>query len=287
MSNIRKYIIPTEDDGVLLELDFSQLEIVVLAHLSGDEALKHDLLSGVDLHNVSATSLFGAGFTKDQRRIAKQFSFQLQYGAGYKSMAASSNMPEEVAKKFIEQYYKRYPGVKAYQALLQEKIDVSRKKSHKRTPDGLPAGQSKFQSETARIYTFTESDAPEWMRESKWGRAAKSTTFSPTKVKNYQVQGYATGDIVPVVLGALWRTMLAFNRSRGARVVNLINTVHDSVLFDCASYSVGEEWARIAKTVMESAPKLVHERLGVEFSMPLKVEAEIGKDWFNMKELKL
>jgi hypothetical protein len=125
------------------------------------------------------------------------------------------------------------------------------------------------------------------MRESKWGRAAKSTTFSPTKVKNYQVQGYATGDIVPVVLGALWRNMLLFNAAREERVINLINTVHDSVLFDCDNIVVAFEWAHVAKTVMESAPKLVYDRLGVEFSMPLKVEAEIGKDWFNMKEFKI
>ena len=77
-------------DGYLMEVDFSQLEVVALAILSGDPVLKDDLLSGRDMHRMRAAELFGipeASVTDGQRQLCKQLSFQLQYGAGYKSMA--------------------------------------------------------------------------------------------------------------------------------------------------------------------------------------------------------
>jgi DNA polymerase I-like protein with 3'-5' exonuclease and polymerase domains len=287
VSEIRKYMVSRFMKGRILELDYSQLEIFVLAHLSDDSALKKDLLSGTDIHGKSARRLFGSGYTKKQRKIAKQLSFQLQYGAGYKSMALSNAIPEAQAKKFIENYYTMYPGVEAYHARMQHEIEVGRRTTDKRSKKGYPVGVSKIQSETGRIYTYTEQDAPDFMANPKFpGVKPKKVSFSPTKIKNYQNQGYATGDIVPLVLGHVWRRMNQYNLERGnLNPVCIVNTVHDSIVFDCPNEVVALDWAESAAAVMRDAPKLLKEVLGVEFTMPLNVEAEIGHNWLEMEEI--
>lgn len=283
MSDIRKHFTSRFEEGAILELDFSQLEIFALAYLSGDKNLKADLLSGQDLHGISATMLFGPQYTKEQRKIAKQLSFQLQYGAGAKSMAARNGIPVPVAQKFIDNYYGRYSGVKKFHDKLLSEVEKGRATNGMtRTPKGLPAGISTIKSKTGRMYTFTEQDAPDWMREAKWGRAAKSTSFSPTQIKNYPVQGFATGDIVPMVIGKLFRELRS-DRNFDGKVL-LINTVHDSVVFDCCNEMHAIVWANKAMLIMQSAPEMLKELFPecADFDLPLNVEVEMGENWHDM-----
>lgn len=274
MSKIRKCFKSRWDKGYLLELDFSQLEIFVLAYLSADKQLKADLLSGADLHAISAEMLFGKGFTPEQRKIAKQLSFQLQYGAGAKSMAEQNGIPLKTAQKFIDNYYARYKGVKTYHDSLIRKVKLGRTKSDKRTPTGKPAGVSVLETETGRRYTFVEQDAPDWTHE--------VTSFSPTQIKNYPVQGFATGDIVPLVLGKLFRELMELYPD-GA--VKMVCTVHDSVVFDCVDLTRARRWAKRAKEVMQGAPRYLKEEFGIDFDLPLNAGCEIGENWHDMKAL--
>ena len=273
MSEIRKAFTSRFPEGRLLELDFSQLEIYVLAHLSNDKQLKADLLSGADLHGISATNLFGSGYTPKQRKIAKQLSFQLQYGAGAKSMAESNGIQLSVAKRFIEQYYDRYKGVKTWQTMTLSTVMTNREQSTLRTTSGNPAGISTLKSETGRRYTFVEQDSPDWSR-------GADTSFSPTQIKNYPVQGLATADIVPMILGKLYRELKSWKIPP-----LMVNTVHDSVLFDCTSKQQAATWARTAKQIMEEAPKYLKEIFNIDFTLPLPVEASIGEDWYDMTPL--
>lgn len=283
MSNIRTCFTSRFSSGRLLEIDFSQLEIYVLAYLSQDLALKTDLLSGEDLHGISATNLFGARYTKAQRKIAKQLSFQLQYGAGAKSMAESNGIPLATAKSFIDNYYARYTGVKNYHDHMLQVIDTNRTSGFGlKTLTGKPAGKSSYVSETGRIYTFIEQDAPEWVVRN----TGRRTSFSPTKIKNYPVQGLATGDIVPLVLGKLHRALKSYSPAITDNVL-MVNTVHDSVLFDCSDESYAVEWAKEAKVIMERAPQYMKEVFGIDFDLPLNVEAEVGKNWADMEVLTL
>jgi DNA polymerase I-like protein with 3'-5' exonuclease and polymerase domains len=283
MSDIRKYFESRYVGGKLVELDFSQLEIYVLAHLSGDKQLKADLLSGDDLHNISATMLYGTGFTPKQRRIAKTLSFQLQYGAGAKSMADTNGIPLSTAKKFIENYYNRYPKVKEFQDNMIETIEMGRQLSSYKTNKGYPAGISKIYSQTGRAYTFIEQDLPDFMTTPKGGYLAskgrKLVGFSPTQAKNYFVQGCATGDIMPMVLGKLMREVIQNGD------VDIVCTVHDSVVFDCFNEGVARPWAKKAKEIMELAPTYYEETFGVKFDLPLHASVEMGDNWHEMKEL--
>ena len=287
MSEIRKAFTSRYDDGVILELDFSQLEIYALAYLSGDQVLMDDLTSGKDLHGISAEMLFGKHYTKEQRKIAKQLSFQLQYGAGAKSMAASNGITVELAKKFIENYYNRYKGVKEFHDKLLSEVESLRKNVGDRTSKkGIPAGRAEWVSKTGRIYTFVEQDAPDWMSNPTTSyKLPRYATFSPTQIKNYPVQGFATGDVVPLVVGKLFRELKA---SRYRIYVKIIQTVHDSVVFDCVNEEKAKQWAMIAKDIMEDAPRFMAELFPqcVDFAkVPLKVGVEMGKDWYDMHPL--
>jgi DNA polymerase I-like protein with 3'-5' exonuclease and polymerase domains len=281
MSDLRKcFKSRFQPDGVLLELDYSQLEIIVLAHLSKDEQLIKDLIAGTDLHSISATNLFGRVFTKEERTLAKQLSFQLQYGAGYKSMAESNNISEEVAKKFIKQYYDRYPGVRDWQVKTQVNINLARKISPYRTKKGMPAGKAILISETGRQYTFIEKDSPEWYLVHR-----PATSFQPTEIKNYPVQGLATGDIVPMMVGKLYRKLCQWETWRVEFF--MVSTTHDSVLFDCSHVDVAQGLSLGAKEIMEQAPLYLKSIFNIDFELPLKVEASIGKNWKDMVKIDL
>src|SRR3990167_6042155 len=116
MSRIKECFTSRFHLGVLMEADYKQLEVCVLAVLSGDKQLKSDLLSGMDLHELRAKELFRTvAVTKEQRRIAKALSFQLQYGSGPNNMAVNLGIPINVAKAFINLYYERYPAVADWQ----------------------------------------------------------------------------------------------------------------------------------------------------------------------------
>ena len=278
MSEIRKAFTSRFTNGLLLELDFSHLEIYALADLSKDKTLQADLLSGKDLHGISAEMLFGKSYTLAQRKIAKQLSFQLQYGAGHKSMAERNGINPELAKAFIEKYYTRYSGVAAYHDALIATVAANRRPSTHRTKNGLPAGKSSLVTSTGRIFTFTEEDSPPWM-------SREEVTFSPTKAKNYPCQGYATGDIVPLVLGKLHRYLMNSGGGDLSELALMVNTTHDSVLFDCSDESVVYDWAPTAKKIMESAPSYLKERFNIDFFTPvLPVGVTVGPNWYDMHD---
>jgi len=274
MSQIKKHFTSRFPDGYLLEADYSQLEIYVLAYLSGDTQLKADLLNGVDLHSQAAERLFGRNFTAEDRKTAKQLSFQLQYGSGAKAMSIKNGIPISLAKKFIAQYYERYPGVAVYQNKLLEQVKASREVSEERTEGGFPRGVGKYQSETGRIFVFKEYDSPSFMQEK-----GEYTSFKPTEIKNYGVQGFAGGDIVLTVLGRLFRDLKNSEYHDG---ILLINTIHDSILLDIKHRDLipGAKW--IVSRHMKSAPDYLKEDYGIDFDLPLKIEFKAGKNWAEM-----
>jgi len=283
--SIKECIVSRFTDGVIMEADYSQLEVIGLAYASRDNNLMSDIRNGIDLHCMSASFLYDVPYTTvknavvqgdpdwtAKRKKAKGPSFQLQYGAGAYSISQNCNITVDEAKKFISNYYSRYPGVKAWQDNNIEKVRKSRQPSQHRTQKGLPAGTGELQSETGRIYRFIEQDAPDW--------SDRQTDFSPTQIKNYPVQGLATGDIVPMMLGVL------FDNFYGDPDVLLINTVHDSILFDVSDDVNHKEVARKIKTIMEQAPDYFNSRFNpkIKFDLPLKAEVQWGKSWGQMTE---
>lgn len=273
MPNIKECFTSRYSDGWIIEADFSQLEIIVLAHLCKDEQLIDDIQSGKDMHTVRAAELFDkaeADVSKKERKIAKALSFQLQYGSGATNMAEKNNIPVETARKFINNYYSRYPTLKEWQTSVANDIDKSKQLIAEHTAKGVPKHRGVWVSETGRRYVFNTTDAPDWMSE--------KTSFKPTEIKNYPVQGTATGDIVPLVLGKIYRWLVT---SKWKGKVLLVNTVHDSIMFDALTSDLSEvaNFCREVKGLMEKAPDFYKEKFGVEFTLPLKVEVTYGESW--------
>lgn len=279
MSDIKKYFVSRfGENGYILEADYSQLEVYTLAELSGDKQLQNDLLSGVDIHGVMAEKLFGPHYTDKQRKIAKGLSFQLQYGAGAKSMAKTHNLSEEQCDRFIREYYMRYFGVRNWHEILVHAVKNNRTPSKRKTPSGYPCGESYYSSVVSgREYTFVETDAPSWL-----SRKGIRTTFSPTKIKNFMVQGTATGDIVPLALGKL--LIVLKNNKELKDKCFLVNTVHDSVVLDVHEdvlYTV----SRIVKEVMQNIGEDIETHWGYTWNMPFKVDLEYGRNWAELQPL--
>ena len=274
MSKIKEcFVSRWGDEGYIMNADFSQLEIIVLAHVTQDKQLADDIQSGLDLHIMRAAELFikkPSEVTDGERKLAKAFSFQLQYGSGAKNMAEKNNVPINLAKEFIDNYYRRYPDVKAWQNEMENQVQKASYPIVAKSPRGYPIRESKLQSKTGRVYTFTEGDAPEFMQ-----RRGKHTSFKPTEMKNYPIQGTATGDIVPMMLGKVYRWLIASEFHEDAL---LINTVHDSIMLDIrreVCYDVGV----MVKRIMETAPQEYEDRFGERFELPLKVDVTYGPSW--------
>jgi DNA polymerase I-like protein with 3'-5' exonuclease and polymerase domains len=286
MSKIRECFTSRHEGGLLLEADYSQLEIIALAHLSGDPQMYNDIKTGVDLHTVRAAQMYKVlekQVTPQQRQIAKVFSFQLQYGSGAKNMAESCKVDVAMAKEFIRLYYGRYPRVKEWQDEVAAEYAARRRPSTRVTPNGVTAGRSHHLSVTGRRYVMYEDDNP-YFGQNKWGNEIQSATnFSPTKMKNYPVQGFATGDIVPMMLGEVFKWLKADKRWTKYK---MINTVHDSILFDIPALE-GTNHAIFAaelKMLLESAPLHLKNYFNINFDLPLKVDIKTGKNWGKMKQ---
>ena len=280
-------------EGVIVEADFSQLEVIGAAIVSNDPMMKQDILDGIDSHCQSAAWLnpkysyeeIRQGYLEEDayfsklRKNAKAPRFELQYGAGAKSIAANNGLTVEQAQGFIDRYYERYAILKKFQEHVMDCVKRSIKPSERRSPSGLPLGVGKWKSSTGRIYTFYEQEAPKFMQDK-----GTLTSISPTQIANYPMQGFSTGDIVPEVLGRLHRAL-----SEDDELYDFflpINTIHDSIIFDVHT-SVLTRGSRIVKETMEKAPQWMWERFGIDIDLPLGVDLEYGVTWEHLTKLEI
>ena len=280
MSNIKDFFQSRwGTKGWIVQADFSQLEVLGLAIITEDKQLKEDIRDGLDMHTVRAAQLFNVSqsqVTKKQRTTAKIFSFSLQYGSGAKGMAAQLGVDVGLATAFIKQYYARYKGVKAWQDMVAKQIKQQRKPTTLKSPLGSPVGESVYKSITGRRYTFREYDAPEFMRD-----RGIDVSFSPTEMKNYMIQGFATGDVVPEVGGKLYHALL---NSEYKDTCLMVNTVHDSFIFDIRGDAV-KPALKLVNSVLVASAKLVEDRFNIEIDLPLAVEYDIGRTWGDLQTI--
>jgi DNA polymerase I-like protein with 3'-5' exonuclease and polymerase domains len=288
MSRIKECIVSRwGDDGYIVEVDYSQLEVIGLAFLSNDAVLKADILSGVDMHCMNASFLYGEEYdtivaaykagdptwTK-RRKISKAPGFLIQYGGGAKTMAAQTGLSVAQCQGFIDNYYNRYVGVQEWQESVAEEVQKSRTPSSRKTAKGVPSMQGEYVSITGRRYRFFEYDSPAFK-----AKRGILTGFSPTQMKNYPVQGFATADVVPTMVGKLH---YAIKSSGIGDKVKLINTVHDSIIMDVHKEALSRACTS-TKKILEAAPDILQKVYGIKFDLPLKVDVEYGKNWKELK----
>ncbi|GAA7640235.1 DNA polymerase I [Helicobacter pylori] len=119
---IRKGFIASSKEYCLLGVDYSQIELRLLAHFSQDKDLMEAFLKGRDIHLETSKALFGEELTKEKRSIAKSINFGLVYGMGSKKLSETLNIPLNEAKSYIEAYFKRFPSIKDYLNRMKEEI---------------------------------------------------------------------------------------------------------------------------------------------------------------------
>jgi DNA polymerase I-like protein with 3'-5' exonuclease and polymerase domains len=212
---------------------------------------------------------------KRMRKEIKTFSFQRAYGAGVAALSEELGLPHSEIKKFIRAEERLYPGVAAMHERWIAEVEGNRKPTSLRSFSGVPVGRGWMGSLTGKRYVFTEDDAPEFLRNK-----GKLTSFRPTQIKNYEVQGFA-GEILKLVIGDLYRN-IKFDGCLADKAL-LVNTVHDSVLLDVKKEVLGRAIGLVRSSI-EAAPWLLYRTYGIEFDLPIKSDISVGSDWQNMRK---
>jgi len=283
MSKIKNcFVSRWQSHGVLVQVDFKQLEVWGLAYLSGDKTLQKELLDGDDIHTNNASDIFGISApSKEDRRKAKQFTFELQYGASAGSIAKRLKIKHKAAKKLVDNYYLKYPGIKNYHERLIHSANSKAFSEGEFSTKGYPIRSVVLESEpTGREYKHIQADKPEfvtWIKD--------DTTFSPSELKNWGVQGFAGGDIVPLSNVLLYRSYL-HSSEHIQNNVRLVNTIHDSSISDVHLDAL-TAWLRKIVEVYDSVPEKARSIFDLSGWEMLKFpfDIEIGFDWGNVVQI--
>ena len=289
-STIKAMFVSRFEGGKVAEIDYSQLEVVVMGMLSNDKNLVADLNKKVDFHCVRVAAREGCTYEeavewcKNEEHIknavwkvfrteCKTFSFQRAYGAGAATIALSANMTVEMVKEMILVEEKMYPGVEKFHQGVEKEINATSEPFRDPERGYRVYRKGTWQSPTGTLYCWRSWDAPKFMKE-----RGIDDTFSPPEIKNYPTQGTG-GEIVQMVLGVLWRAFLK-NDNWGGRAF-LVNTVHDCVWFDLHPDVVDEVLA-IAKKIMQAVPQLLKHYFDIDCPVQFPVDVEIGDNMLEM-----
>lgn len=269
------------DEGLIVQSDFTSLEVYVQAALSMSKLLIEDLRSGVDMHIVRASAVAGvtyeqaiAEYTADKstwkkrRDNAKVFSFQRAYGAGNKKISDTSGMPMADVEKMAKAEDERYPEVADYNLAVEKSVRKTRVPTsifvgHPDAPGvRCQLGRGYYRTPDGQKFVFTESPAPKYLLE-----RGTIQSFSPTELKNYPTQG--TGATwMKAAMGTAVREF--YKRENFNGLALLVNTVHDAIYAD-AHKSVALEVAAVIDYAMTSATQKLRDLFS--WDIPIDVPA--------------
>lgn len=259
------------DEGLIVEVDYNQLEMVGLAYLSNDAQLIFDINNGIDLHTALFTDMNGRIPTSDERKWFKRLTFGLVYGAGPKTLAENAGCDVKTAKKFVDTFYKRYSGVATWHKQLVEEANAGRYLTTERL-GMFQRGQCVKVQPTGRYFLYDE-----YASDFKAG-----LSFSPTELKNYPVQSFSTADIVPLVLGKIFRYWINLDILDRDSIIPIL-TVHDSIVFDIKKSHL-ETFKSLFPVRMLCIDKYLEESYNLPFDLIPKVGVSWGKNWLDQDD---
>lgn len=229
-----------EEGAVLISADYSQIELRVLAHLSGDHNLIEAFRQGIDIHAKTAREIMGLSENEDLspelRRMGKTINFGVIYGMGPYRLSRDLAIPLSEAQRYIEGYFERYPGVREFFAKLERD---ARDKGYVSTL----FGRKRF------IADIDTSD--------------RDQGFVVRAAMNAPIQGTAA-DLMKIAMLRLDRRI----RSAG-RPERLLLQIHDELVFECPAAAQHEAVTLIRREMEQVA----------EFKVPLRVDVGVGKNW--------
>lgn len=240
---IRKMFVPSPGN-VIVSADYSQIELRLMAHLSGDPKLISAFCANADIHRLTASKIFGApleSVTDEMRASAKAINFGVIYGISAYGLAKNAGVSLLEAKAFMDNYYRTYADVKKY---MDSNVEKAKADGFLRTVCG-------------RIRRFPELKSPKYSVRAFGERAAM----------NMPLQGGAS-DIAKIAMIRVFDEL----KSRGLKS-KLLLQVHDELILDCPISEVAEA-ARILKTQMESA---------LELKVPLVANIAKGANWHDVQ----
>ena len=240
----RRYFVPQNSDYVIIDADYSQIELRILAHIADDEAMINGFLSGEDIHTMTASKVFDipvSEVTQEYRKRAKAVNFGILYGMGEYSLSEDLGISMAQAKKYIVSYLSGFPKVKEY---LDNVKAEAKQDGYVTTLFGRRRKIAELASSNKNLQHFGERVA-----------------------MNSPIQGTAA-DIIKIAMIKVTEALEKENID-----ARLILQVHDELILE-AHKDFADRAYEILKESMENAIKL---------SVPLDVEAHIGNNWLEAK----
>jgi len=241
---IRKAFIP-KNGNVMISADYSQIELRVMAHISGDKSLIEAFREGKDIHSATASRIFNItpeSVTTDQRRIAKMINFGVIYGMTPYGVSERLKIDFSEARKIVDAYFKRYPQVAEYMDKAPQAVEE-------------------------KGYVETIMGRKRYFEELK-GNKSVSKRFIQRAAINTPIQGSAA-DLIKIVMIRIDGKIHEMNLKS-----KMILTIHDELVFDTPENEI-TDLKSIVKEIMENAMQL---------DVPLVVDIGVGENWFSAHE---
>lgn len=240
-NKIRAAFCAQDENSLILSADYSQIELRLLAHVSGDENLIDAFVSGIDVHTMTAAKVFGVDIpdvTKDMRRKAKAVNFGIVYGQSKYGLAKSIGISNDEAQNFIDKYFEHYPKIKEY-------MDIKKQFANEHGYVETMLGRKR--------YLVSELMSPNYqIRE-----------FAQRAAINQPLQGSAA-DLIKMAMIEVDKQLISQNLK-----TKMIMQVHDELVFE-----VPQEELDIVKTLVTNAMEL-----NQPLKVPLEIDINCGTSW--------
>ena len=239
---IRKAFIPRDENHILLAADYSQIELRIIAHLSGDQAMQEAFRQGLDIHTDTAARVYGVAideFTAEMRRNAKAVNLGIIYGMSAFGLAERLGISRSDASQIIKNYFKEYVGIQEY---IDRQVDFAKQNGYVETMLGRRRYLRDINSGNSVVRNFAERNAI-----------------------NAPIQG-SSADMIKIAMSNIHNEMMKNNMKS-----KMILQVHDELVFDVYKEEL-ESLKEIVKDKMINALPL---------SIPIEVNLNTGSNWLE------
>lgn len=240
---IRKAFIPKDDNHTLLAADYSQIELRLVAEISGDEAMLQAFQDGLDIHTATAARIYEVELdevTKEMRYGAKTVNFAIVYGAGATNLAKSLGISRGEAKQLIEQYFNEFKGLKNY---MESVVEQAREDGYVTTLKGRRRYLRDLDSRNSMVRSHAERNAI-----------------------NTPIQGTAA-DMIKIAMIDIYKAI----KEEGLQL-KMISQVHDELIFDVPHGELEAAKALIEEKMKHALPNL---------KVPILVGMDTGNNWLE------
>lgn len=239
---IRKAFVPRNEDYVIMAADYSQIELRIIASLSGDEHLQEAFLQHHDIHAATAARIYGVPLdqvTPDQRRNAKSVNFGIVYGISAFGLSQQLNIARKEAAELIEEYFVHYPKVKLF---IDDSIAAARQRGYAQTLLGRRRYLADINSRNASLRSFAERNAV-----------------------NMPIQG-TSADMIKIAMNGIYRDL-----TQRQLLSRMILQVHDELVFDVYQPEVDTVRQLVEQHMTQALP----------LSIPVEVSIGVGANWLE------